>query len=78
MRCVITGATGLLGGNLAIELASRGHEAPHQHRHAGLGVHAALHFFSQKAIEGLGYQISPLEPAIRDALTWFREHGMLS
>ena len=34
-------------------------------------------FRSDKAIAELGYTIGPLEPAIRDALVWFREHGML-
>ncbi len=34
-------------------------------------------FTSAKAQAELGYEIGPLEPAIRDALVWFREHGML-
>jgi dihydroflavonol-4-reductase len=34
-------------------------------------------FKSDKAIAELGYTISPIEPAIRDALLWFRDHGML-
>ncbi len=32
---------------------------------------------SEKASRELGYQISPLEPAIADALSWFKERGML-
>jgi len=32
---------------------------------------------SRKAETELGYAISPLEPAIADALAWFRAHGML-
>lgn len=34
-------------------------------------------FRSSKAAQELGYQISPLEPAIADALAWFRAHQML-
>jgi dihydroflavonol-4-reductase len=34
-------------------------------------------FRSDKAARELGYQISPLEPALRDAIAWFRAHGML-
>lgn len=34
-------------------------------------------FHSDKAAHDLGYQISPLEPALRDAIAWFRAHGML-
>ncbi len=34
-------------------------------------------FTSAKAQRELGYTISPLEPAIADALAWFRAHGML-
>ncbi len=34
-------------------------------------------FRSDKAVTELGYTISPLVPAIRDALVWFQEHGML-
>ncbi len=33
---------------------------------------------SQKAIDELGYCISPIEPAIDDAIAWFRAHGMLT
>jgi dihydroflavonol-4-reductase len=32
---------------------------------------------SAKATAELGYSISPLEPALADALEWFRAHGML-
>jgi dihydroflavonol-4-reductase len=35
-------------------------------------------FKSDKAARELGYQVSPLEPAIRDAIDWFRAHGMLA
>ena len=35
-------------------------------------------FASTKAARELGYTFSPLEPAIRDALAWFRAHGMLA
>jgi dihydroflavonol-4-reductase len=34
-------------------------------------------FQSDKAARELGYQISPLEPALRDAIAWFHAHGML-
>ncbi len=34
-------------------------------------------FRSEKAAAELGYAVSPLEPAIRDAVAWFRANGML-
>jgi len=34
-------------------------------------------FKSDKAARELGYRTSPLEPALRDAIAWFRAHGML-
>lgn len=34
-------------------------------------------FKSDKATRELGYQPGPLEPALRDAIDWFRTHGML-
>jgi dihydroflavonol-4-reductase len=34
-------------------------------------------FRSEKAATELGYQVSPLEPAIRDAIAWFRANRML-
>ncbi|MFT3693507.1 MAG: NAD-dependent epimerase/dehydratase family protein [Kofleriaceae bacterium] len=34
-------------------------------------------FTSDKAKKELGYTIGPLEPAIRDAIAWFRENGKL-
>jgi dihydroflavonol-4-reductase len=34
-------------------------------------------FRSDKAARELGYQVSPLEPALRDAIAWFRAHGLL-
>jgi dihydroflavonol-4-reductase len=34
-------------------------------------------FKSDKAARELGYQFGPLEPAVRDAIAWFRAHGML-
>lgn len=34
-------------------------------------------FKSDKAARELGYTFGPLEPAIRDAITWFRVNGML-
>jgi len=34
-------------------------------------------FKSDKAARELGYQCGPLEPALRDAIDWFRAHGML-
>jgi dihydroflavonol-4-reductase len=34
-------------------------------------------FKSDKAARELGYTAGPLEPAIRDAIDWFRAHGML-
>ena len=34
-------------------------------------------FASDKAARELGYAPGPLEPAVRDALAWFRAHGML-
>jgi dihydroflavonol-4-reductase len=35
-------------------------------------------FQSDKAARELGYTFGPLEPAIRDAITWFRANGMLA
>ncbi|HEX7323516.1 MAG TPA: NAD-dependent epimerase/dehydratase family protein [Mycobacterium sp.] len=32
---------------------------------------------SDKAVAELGYVVAPIEPAIRDAIDWFRDHGML-
>ena len=34
-------------------------------------------FTSERARTELGYTIGPLEPALRDAIAWFRAHGML-
>ena len=34
-------------------------------------------FKSEKAARELGYTTSPLEPAIRDAIAWFRANGQL-
>jgi dihydroflavonol-4-reductase len=34
-------------------------------------------FKSDKAARELGYQCGPLEPAIRDAVAWFREHKLI-
>ncbi len=34
-------------------------------------------FASTKATKELGYTIGPLEPAVRDAIAWFRAHAML-
>jgi dihydroflavonol-4-reductase len=34
-------------------------------------------FTAAKAIRELGYSISPLEPAVLDAIMWFRRHAML-
>jgi len=34
-------------------------------------------FHSTKATRDLGYTCGPLEPALRDAIDWFRAHGML-
>jgi dihydroflavonol-4-reductase len=34
-------------------------------------------FRSDKAARELGYAVGPLEPALRDAIAWFRAHGML-
>jgi dihydroflavonol-4-reductase len=34
-------------------------------------------FRSDRAARELGYQVGPLEPALRDAIAWFRAHGML-
>ncbi len=34
-------------------------------------------FASDKAARELGYEVSPLEPAIADAIAWFRDHGKL-
>ena len=35
-------------------------------------------FASDKAAKELGYTISPLEPAIKDAIRWFEENGKLT
>jgi dihydroflavonol-4-reductase len=37
----------------------------------------AFRFTSAKAARELGYAYGPLEPAIGDAIAWFRTHGML-
>lgn len=34
-------------------------------------------FKSDKATRELGYAVSPIEPALRDAIAWFRANGML-
>jgi len=34
-------------------------------------------FHGRKAARELGYEHGPLEPALRDAIAWFRTHGML-
>jgi dihydroflavonol-4-reductase len=34
-------------------------------------------FKSDKAARELGYRVSPLEPAVRDAIAWFRANGMI-
>ena len=34
-------------------------------------------FRSDKAVHELGYSAGPLSPALRDAVAWFRAHGML-
>ena len=34
-------------------------------------------FKSEKASRDLGYTTGPLEPAIRDAIAWFRANAML-
>jgi dihydroflavonol-4-reductase len=34
-------------------------------------------FRSDRAARELGYQVGPLEPALRDAIAWFRARGML-
>lgn len=39
--------------------------------------HPGSIYSSDKARKEIGYQTSPLEDAIRDAITWFREHKML-
>jgi len=37
-----------------------------------------MFYDSAKAADGLGYVPGPLAPALADAVTWFREHGMLT
>ncbi|WP_231985712.1 hypothetical protein, partial [Mycobacterium sp. E3247] len=32
---------------------------------------------SDKAVRELGYVVAPIEPAIRDAVNWFRVRGMI-
>ena len=44
---------------------------------AGYAFTRAFQFTSAKAERELGYTHGPLEPAIRDAIEWFRSHGML-
>jgi dihydroflavonol-4-reductase len=34
-------------------------------------------FRSDKAVRELGYVVRPIEPAIRDAITWFRTRGVV-
>ena len=42
------------------------------------GYCPTFQFTSAKAERELGYTYGPIEPAIDDAITWFRAHGMLS
>ena len=44
---------------------------------ARYGFCQTFQFSSDKARAELGYEPGPLEPAIADALAWFRERGML-
>ena len=41
------------------------------------GYCPTFQFTSAKAERELGYACGPIEPAIDDAITWFRAHGML-
>jgi dihydroflavonol-4-reductase len=41
------------------------------------GYCSTFMFSSDKAQRELGYEISPLDDAIRDAIAWFRERGMM-
>jgi dihydroflavonol-4-reductase len=41
------------------------------------GYLTSFQFTSEKAKRVLGYETGPIETAIRDAIAWFREHGML-
>jgi dihydroflavonol-4-reductase len=43
----------------------------------GYGFCERFIFSSARAERELGYRSSPIEPAIGDAIAWFREHGML-
>ncbi|MBA2543213.1 MAG: hypothetical protein H0V17_26465, partial [Deltaproteobacteria bacterium] len=43
---------------------------------AGYAYTDKFRFKSSKAATELGYTVSPLAPAIRDAITWFRANGM--
>jgi dihydroflavonol-4-reductase len=43
----------------------------------GWGFCGDFIFSSEKAMRELGYSAGPIEPAIRDAIAWFRRQGML-
>jgi dihydroflavonol-4-reductase len=43
----------------------------------GYAFCTTFQFSSEKARRELGYSPGPIEPAIRDALAWFKAHGML-
>lgn len=102
MKTVVTGASGLVGGNLALELIQRGHSVRATQR-AGSQVslpadqpiewveaevtdetalrdafYATFQFSSEKAERELGYTHGPLEPAIADAIAFFRTQGVLA
>jgi dihydroflavonol-4-reductase len=44
----------------------------------GYGFCQDFIFSSAKAQRELGYRAGPIEPAIRDAISWFRDHGFLT
>ena len=43
----------------------------------GFGACDRFRFSSARAAADLGYTIGPLEPAVRDALAWWAQNGML-
>ena len=55
----------------------RGKEPPLNSTRIRYAYTDKFRFKSDKAGEELGYTIGPLEPAIRDALAWFRANGKL-
>lgn len=64
-------------GRFGDVLESRGRQALFNSTRVEYAYTAKYRFRSSKAADELGYTFGPLDPAIRDALDWFRGAGML-